>query len=485
MREVRMASTYLVVSDLHLSDVEDHTDGWKIYKSPRFVFDEDFASLLQHFLQRTRGAKTRTLILNGDIFDFDLVTAVPSRPSWPLSLFERERGLEATEPKSVWKLERILAHHRGFVAALAELCLEGGRIVYVLGNHDREFHFSQVQRALVAALEAHAARRGGRLSEGAVRFEPWFYYVPHEIYAEHGNQLDPYSSYRDVLSPTFDGREGPAIAVPMANLTNRYMGARMGFFNPHSSDFILNFLHYVRHWLKFYAFSRRSLVVSYLFGSLIVVTRLLETKKKQLRFRRDEAAAVQLGRRYNLSLTTIDALTRLHKSPIANRLYRVLREFWIDRLLLVLALAGGALALSLSASPLWAKLLLPALAFPAVYFVYEWLARGDTVFTVEQEIPRAARKISTLLPVPLVTFGHTHRPRLLPFGEGVTFVDTGAWAPITDREQRTRLARGYRNFLIATFSEGEMGLTFDCWPARSAAANQDAEAREISKRAAG
>ena len=34
-----MANRYLVVSDLHLCDVEDNPDGWMAYKSARYLFD--------------------------------------------------------------------------------------------------------------------------------------------------------------------------------------------------------------------------------------------------------------------------------------------------------------------------------------------------------------------------------------------------------------------------------------------------------------
>ena len=474
MTRDEMGGRYLVVSDLHVTDVEDHDDGWQIHKSSRFLIDDDFDSLVRTFVSRTHGHGPRTLVLNGDIVDFDLVTAVPANAPWPVTPFERERGLDATEPKSAWKLAYILRQHPKFVATLAEFAAAGNRIVYVLGNHDREMHFEGVQRVLVDALEAHAAAAGTRIPDGALRFEPWFYYVANELYAEHGNQFDHYSSYKDVLSPTVDGRDGPVIAVPMGNLSNRYMGTRMGFFNPHAADFILNLFRYFAHWLEHYAFTRRSLVVNWFVGSFLVVVRLIEQKKKLLMRRRDEEAVTQVARRYNLSVRTLDALARLHKPPIANRLYRVLREFWLDRLIMALVMAAGAVVFAFVPLPFWAKLTIPLLGFPLTYFVYERLAEGDDIFTVEQQIPSSARDIVEMLPVRVVAFGHTHKPRLIPLRDGATFVDTGAWAPITSADRST-LAPGYRNYLIADFSDGTLRLTFDCWPVGGRAVNQDHE----------
>ena len=477
-----MGGRYLVVSDLHIADVEDHADGWKIHKSSRFLIDEDFAQLLERFVQRTHGG--RTLVLNGDIFDFDLVTAVPASPGFAVSAFERARGLDATEEKSAWKLEFILAQHPLFVAALAEFAAAGNRIVYVLGNHDREFHFPAVQRVLLDALHAHVEKVGARLPDGAVRFEPWFFYVEGELYAEHGNQFDHYSSFRDVLSPVVDGGDGPEIAVPMGNLSNRLMASRMGYFNPHAADFILNFFRYMKHWIDYYAFTRHSLFVNWLVGSVIVVVRLLEMKKRLIVRRRDEAAFAQVARRFGLPVGTLEALRGLHRPPIANRLYRVLHEFWIDRLLLLSVLVGGAAALMLSPAPLWAKVLLPLMGVPLGYFVYDTAAKGETIFSMEEQLPRSARTIADILPVRLVTFGHTHKPRLIPLRDGATFVDTGAWAPITDRDERTRLASGFRNYLIADFSEAEPRILFECWPVGGAGANQDREAAAAGERLA-
>ena len=36
-----MGNRYLIVSDLHLCDVEDHSDGWKAYKNSRYRFDRE------------------------------------------------------------------------------------------------------------------------------------------------------------------------------------------------------------------------------------------------------------------------------------------------------------------------------------------------------------------------------------------------------------------------------------------------------------
>jgi len=113
------------------------------------------------------------------------------------------------------------------------------------------------------------------LAQPPIRFEPWFFHVPGEIYAEHGQQYDMYSSFRYILAPRVAWGGAEQIALPMGNLSNRYLMARMGFFNPHVSEFILNLFLYVAHWVRHYALSKRSILVPWFTGSLRVVGRVV------------------------------------------------------------------------------------------------------------------------------------------------------------------------------------------------------------------
>jgi len=464
-----MATRYLVVSDLHICDLEEHDDGWKSYKSGRFSIDADFAALLSQVTasHEASGPGELVLILNGDIFDFDLVSAVPADAPFPVSAFERKRGLLPTAEKSAWKLRRILHDHPVFVRALADWLQRGHRIVYVLGNHDRELHFTEVRAVLADALAGAAGPGGSRWPHDALRFEPWFYYAPGEIYAEHGQQYDHYSSFKHVLSPVVQTRSGPMIALPMGDLANRYLVTLMGFFNPHASDFILNIFRYLAHWLRYYAFTGRSLVYNWLAGSVLVMIQLLATKKRvHERPGNYDACLAQVARRARIPVTTVAALGELQPPPITTRFFRIAREFWVDRLVLALLMTAGTIALAVAPLPLWVQLMVPLSSFPLLFFVYERLVQGDTIFTVEKELPAIARRISQLLDVRVVTFGHTHKPRVVPVAGGVSFVDTGTWAPMTSKLETAGTIPGYRNFLLASFSGGEVDLRLDAWEPR-------------------
>lgn len=452
-----MAQRYLVVSDLHLADLEDHDDGWRYYKHSRFLFDEELAELLATFEATGAPDDQRTVVLNGDIIDFDLVCAVPEDSPWLLTRRERKAGLKGTEEKSVWKLEYVLKQHPVLVDAFARFIAHGNTLAYVFGNHDPEMNFDAVRDAFEGALRASASRQALDFDVGCLRFEPWFFYVPGQIYAEHGSQYDYYSSFRYVLHPFVDTEIPKRIALPMGNLSNRRLMSQMGFFNPHATDYILNVFRYVHHWLTYYAFTRRGLVWPWLWGSLVVLARLLWTRREITLHPPDLTPAREaLSQRTQIPVETLIALDGLKRMPITNRLYRMVREFWIDRAILALVMTVGTIALALVPIPLWIKLMVPLSCFPLLYLIYEWFAHGETVFSAERQAADNARRITRLLPVPVITFGHSHHPECVPLVPGVQYVNTGTWAPVTAKGSKTRLVVGLRNVLFADFEEGKV-----------------------------
>jgi UDP-2,3-diacylglucosamine pyrophosphatase LpxH len=448
-----MARAYFIVSDLHLCDIEEHADGWKAYKSARFVVDRALFDAVVSFLDRTIEDE-RVVVLNGDVIDFDLVTAAPTDPPWPVSGAERRRGMAPTRDKSAWKLQRVLDDHPDFLAMLVRVLAEGCPIVYVMGNHDREFHFDAVQRVLREAVASRAGSEGVTIDLELLSFEPWFYCVPGEIYVEHGQQYDYYTSFRYILDPTVPGARHPTLALPMGNLSNRELMSEMGFFNPHSSDYILNVYRYIAHWLRHYAFSRRGIAIRFLVGSIVVLLQLLRNKSAVQRHPPDnDRLLAELANRIGLPEDTVRALDRLKRQPITNRWYRVMREFWIDRIIVAILMTGGTIILALSPVALWVKLMVPLSSFPLLFLIYEWFAHGETVFHAENEAAEYARAIGRLVAVRIVTFGHSHRPMILPVAPGLTYVNTGTWAPVYSQNATHELEHGLNNVLEVRFED--------------------------------
>ena len=450
------AHHYLVVSDLHLCDIEDHLDGWKRHKSSAWVYDDELDGMVRTFEARLGEGDAFTLVLNGDVFDFDLVTAIPDQPIFPVRPIEHEYGLDATAPKSAWKLGRILDDHPRFMATLARVVDAGQRLVVVIGNHDRELWFPEVQAVLRERLDlALAARdRPPGAPSGDLVIEPWFFYVPGEIYVEHGHQYDYYSSYRYNLEPVVERHDEVHIALSTGNLSNRFLLSNIGFFNPHATDYILTAYGYIRHWVRHYAFSGRALISTWLIGSTRALLALLSNRARleaspPKHYERHIAAAAA---RYGIELETAQALNALRKEPITNRIYKMVREFWLDRFALATAMIAISLTLFASGADLWLKLIIPLLVFPLTWFVYQWIAGNENVLTTEYRAQTFAHSIAQMLPVRAVVFGHTHVPGLMPLSRETSFANSGTWAPIWDR-RGLGPAPGLRNFVHVRVTE--------------------------------
>jgi UDP-2,3-diacylglucosamine pyrophosphatase LpxH len=458
-------NAYLIVSDLHLTDVQDNADGWKAYKSSRYLFDKDFRELVRRFVDGAEPGTPLTLILNGDTFDFDLITAIPDEPPWPVSRLERRYGLKPTESKSVFKIECILEDHPGFVEALAELAILGHRIVCLFGNHDRELQFEAIRNAFVGAIREAAEQSGETLRGEIVQFEPWFYMVPDELYVEHGNQYDQYSSFRYVLTPTVtDGDGEEVIAIPMGNLSARLMINVMGYFNPHAEDFVLSVPEYVAHWLRNYLFTRRSLMFAWLWGSILTLFGSLRTRKRVIaqgaeqHVQKRHERAEQTG----LSRDTLRCLDDLRRAPVTDSLFRLWRELWLDRALIALMMTAATVVLALTAIPLWIKLMVPMSAFPLLYLAYEAFAQ-KSIFAYETGMIDRARSIAEETGCPLVSFGHSHKPGLFPLARGVSYVNSGAWAPTWDSETGESHPGSWNFIHLSVADDGSVDVQLDSW----------------------
>jgi len=161
---------------------------------------DDFpqSEVLGQVLLRTRQDTDLPIdfVFNGDTFDF-LKTRVSGR--WPL---------QVTADLAVAKLVNIMRAHEGFFDALQSLALtEETRLHFVVGNHDPELVFEQVQRVL-------RRRLGG--STTAINF-PGFIWRFGDLHIEHGSQADPLFRV-DPDQPFGTHRGRPMLALPWGSV---------------------------------------------------------------------------------------------------------------------------------------------------------------------------------------------------------------------------------------------------------------------------
>jgi len=230
----------IVVSDLHLGEGAAPVRG--AVSGEHFFHDREFASWLRRLQARGTGRGRRLeLVLNGDAFDFLRVIRLPDTPrraaGWRLllraaavrcapdrlraaargrfSLRERTFGLGSDEPSSVWKLGVIAAAHPGVFDALATWCRAGHSLVIVRGNHDPEWAWPGVRRALLALLRRAGS---GPPRAGQVRFRSRVHRRAN-VHIEHGHEVDWLTrSERD-----FSDAEPARLRLPFGSLISRYV----------------------------------------------------------------------------------------------------------------------------------------------------------------------------------------------------------------------------------------------------------------------
>jgi UDP-2,3-diacylglucosamine pyrophosphatase LpxH len=419
-----------IVSDLHLCEEEPPNSKyplWKKYKTRQFFFDEEFGRFLSYLEAKSSG-QTVELILNGDIFDFDSVTALPESPIYEVSWLETQRGLHPQEEKSAFKIQTILSDHQVWVDALAKFVEAGHRVIFVIGNHDLELHFPLVQKAIIQAM-ARSPQAVPR-----IRFCEWFYISNSDTLIEHGNQYDPYCLAQDPVNPFIERFNRIEVRVPFGNLATRYLINGLGFFNPHlDSNYIMTLREYVAFFLKYMLQAQPLLMVTYFWGATVT---LFQSFLDRLRPPITDPLKIEdrietIAKKANATPRMVRELKELFVAPAASYPTVIMRELWLDRAALVLITLVVLYLLFLQIDrffdiSVWWVFGLYLLLIP--FFIF--YARSITSVVHEFKEPR--EKILSLAglitKVSRVVYGHTHIVRHEIIGS-IEHLNSGTWSP--------------------------------------------------------
>lgn len=464
---------WVLVSDVHINEVIATTPGWWQYKSRESAQDEDLAAFLEAIeSRRPRHFVRSVLVFNGDTFDFDTCFSGPEGREVPLE------GLPPTVEGSVYKMSKILADHPLLVSALARFLARGNRAIFVLGNHDRELHFPEVQEVLRARLVSAAPAGQGPGVATRIGFEPWFIHVPGVLYAEHGNQYDSTCSYRDVLDPSVppDREHALELETPFGSLLGRHTLCRLGTFNPYNDEsFILSIGGYIRHWREHY-FPRRPFFRAYFAASWRGLRELRGRRNRQVvrygdgagdtpRPSAQSTAYRTYAAKKGVDATFIERQLRLTSAPIVDRMSLLLHEVWIDRFaFLVLALTLLAIGVVLVES--WKQALLVLLFVPGIVWVLRAMGRGSLALQERARWGLVAESIADHLGVPVVAFGHSHRPERRPLTQGGRYYNLGSWAPVLPSDRGSALAKARRYLIVRPGAGGRVHVVFARWEGR-------------------
>lgn len=452
---------HVLLSDVHLNEiVATDIPGWWEYKAAESRQDRALVGLLES-LERRRPAHFdgTEVIFNGDTFDFDLVYARPEGMKAPIE------GLPPTAEASVFKIQRVLGDHPEFVAGLARFLAGGNRAVFVMGNHDRELCFPEVQEVMRMMIAAAAPVGAGPRVAAAIAFEPWFVYRPGVLYAEHGQQYDSTCSYRDVLDPTVpaDRKHRVEVETPFGSLMGHHSLCRLGTFNPYNDEsFLMSLRGYMDHWLEHY-WPRRAFFRAY-FASTTRALRELFGRARRARAGegRDEAAYAAYAEDKGVGPGFIGMLGRLSSAPIVDRPRLVLHELWLDRFLL-LFMAIAVIALGAAMVETVAQGLLLFALVPALVFVFRALGRGSLALQERARWGLVAEQIAAHLDVPVVAFGHSHRPERRPLTGGGRYYNLGSWAPVVEADRGSTLWRARRFLVLRPTPSGRVYAVFARW----------------------
>lgn len=419
-----------VISDLHLCEAEPENPQfplWKKFKTRQFFFDDIFKSFLDE-IESKSGGEPIELVLNGDIFDFDSVLRLPEDPIFKVSLLERKRGLYPRAERSKFKINVILEDHKLFVKSLQKFIQRGHRVVFVIGNHDLELHFPEVQGEIRRALDLAPEY------QEQVRFVEWFYISNEDTLIEHGNQYDPYCLCEDPINPYVQGYNHISLRLPFGNLACRYIMNGLGFFNPHvDSNYIMGLKEYVTIFLRYMARAQPFLVLTWFFGSLVTLIqsfkdRLAAPIRNPLRI---EARIEEIALKANAEPRMVRELKELFVAPAASSPFLLARELWLDRAFLIFVSFFLIFQLLLfirqvyDLSFFWAFF---PLFVMLPFFLFYSQSVTSMVSSYKEPNERILAMASAITKVKRIIYGHTHSVRHEMIG-AVEHLNSGCWSP--------------------------------------------------------
>jgi UDP-2,3-diacylglucosamine pyrophosphatase LpxH len=423
-----------IISDLHLTDPEPPRHKtksrhplWKKFKTKEFYIDESLVQFIDHIQKKANGHKVE-LILNGDIFDFDSVMSLPSKPIYKTNWLETRRGLFPRQEKSLFKIQIILEEHKPFVEALRAFVKNGHKLVIIPGNHDVEVHFQEIQAEIRKTLDLTEDE------QTRVVFPSWFYISNKDTLIEHGNQQDPYCICENPLNPFLLDYNELSVRLPFGNVACRYMMNGLGLFNPHvEKNYIMSVPEYIRFFFKYLLLAQPFIIWTWLWGSVatlwhVTVDRFATPYKGSTS---QEELVNKAAVHSQATPSVVRQLQELFVIPAVNNPILIAKELWLDRLFLIVFMffvfyfAVSTLNDYLGISLFW--VFLPLALFLPFFLFY---ARSVTSLVSEYKEPSEAllSKQAEIAQVKRVIYGHTHIPRHEYYGF-VEHLNSGTWSP--------------------------------------------------------
>jgi len=415
----------ILISDLHLSGGYDRRTG-TYNRNEDFFYDAALGRFIDWLLARavSEGRRWR-LVLLGDFLDFLQVHAGDGH----------DAGLTSSST-TLAKLEAIAAGHAEAFAALGRFVAAGHALDVVIGNHDIELLWPEVQARFRELVE----RNAGGAPAIALTFHPWILYLPGLLYAEHGQQYDSLNSFATLMRPLLPS-DPQRIELPLGSFFVLYLFNYIERIDPFA-DNVRPMTRYLLWALRTHPVVTISTLGYHVRFFLRVLGKTSVLSVEQQKARREAywrelmgPAAEQIGLPEDV-LTAIDKLAAI---PALSNRRRELQELLLRPLVPAFPFVAGGVAIWQAAKRLPGELRM-LLALTAGVSGLAWRERRLLRPATEPGnfLLRAARSIDELLRksgrgVPVYVFGHTHTAERWPLGadaEAPAYLNAGTWTPV-------------------------------------------------------
>ncbi len=414
-----------IVSDLHMSAGYNRRTG-TYDRNEDFFYDGAFGRFVDDLLRRAAAEARRwRLVILGDFVDFLQVTpAADQSPG------------ETSSAATVAKLETIAQGHAEVFAALGRLVAAGHRVDIVIGNHDVEFVWADVQRRF---KELVAERAVGDVAE-RIAFHPWIFYIPGVVYAEHGQQYDGVNSFTTPLQP-FLQEQPELIELPLGSFFVLYLFNYIERIDPFADNVkpVTRYLAWALRTHPVVALSTLGYHVHFFLRVLRKTSNLTTDEREQRRARYRGEVLQPYAEMIGLPAYVVEELDRLAAVPALSSKWRQLQAIVLGPLLPGVPVLAALVALYHALQrirPSARSFLTLLLGIGALVWRERRMLRPPT--QSGSYLLRAARQIHERLDranaaVPAYVFGHTHTAELAPLAdtaEPVRYFNSGTWTPL-------------------------------------------------------
>jgi UDP-2,3-diacylglucosamine pyrophosphatase LpxH len=442
----------LVISDLHLGEdlfrLPDgrSAPGAEVEADPTSPYSEvplgsaveqterALVAFIVHYTQFRMDGRPWRLVINGDMLDFLRVAISPDEEGLEATDVDRLYGFGATPMAAKAKLRRVYERHAAFFEALARFVGRGNELHMVVGNHDAELHWEEVQNDVASEIDRLWTTATGEASiRDRIVFHTWFLYEPGVAWIEHGHQYDAFCSFEDPLIPE-DTDNPKTLEENLGTAAMRYLGNHLPVEPDATND--LSFIEY----LALIWNARNDDVFKFVWGYWEVVRTMGKQwlkrvrnpgkylERRKLRKARMAAIAAKVG----LTGETLQKLHKLRRPPAFVSFFGFIRSVMLGRLVTTVGLVA-VIPLAVLVLPWLWSLSFALFATGIVLAVHVWLETGRDDVDPTDHMRKVAGQIRKISKAPVVVFGHSHVPlaHRLP-GRGWYF-NTGAWAGGSER----------------------------------------------------